>query len=330
MHRFLRCAISGIVGLFWAMAVSTTAQSGEKTFGSFSITDAEPGIIALKGAIEPGAALDFRRALRAAPDAKLVTLNSGGGSVHAGLIIADDIHQKGLSTYIPKTSKCYSACSYIFLAGRERKVDGELGVHQISSDSLVGAQLAISDIIEVLSRFDTPPEVMQMMFKTPPDDIHIFSQDEIVLYKLNRSAADHTANEAPFSRNQGPSIDKMEKTAEESEPGAAATAPAPPPVDKTETIAKLSPLEEFTRRPNRIALYAGLDLFGEDIASMRVEDVAVCARNCLTMNGQCKAFTFNINPRIKKGPNCFFESKRRTRGRQQRCLVRPFPEWRRT
>ena len=68
------------------------------------------------------------------------------------LLIADDVHERGMSTYITKESGCLSACALIFLAGVERQTDGALGVHQISSDSgdLVSAQLSISDILDVL------------------------------------------------------------------------------------------------------------------------------------------------------------------------------------
>ncbi|WP_266031133.1 PAN domain-containing protein [Brucella intermedia] len=299
-------------GIFWlySAVTSTTVLAAENTFGPFSVDDAKPDIIAMNGLVEQGTALDFRRALRAAPDAKLITLNSGGGNVQAGLLIADDINQRGLTTYIPKTSKCFSACSYIFLAGKERKADGELGVHQISSDSpdLIGAQLAISDIIEVLSRFDTPPEVMQIMFKTPPDDMYVFSQEEIKRFKLNRSGEEQTVVNSPAA-----SIVSTEKDDDVLETGKPVTSvstivPAHEPTVKTESVAKLSPLEEFTKRPNRIALYTGLDLFGEDISTIRVNDAAACAKSCLAMNGQCKAFTFNTNPRIKKGPNCFLKA----------------------
>ncbi|MGO7960102.1 PAN domain-containing protein [Rhizobium leguminosarum] len=31
-------------------------------------------------------------------------------------------------------------------------------------------------------------------------------------------------------------------------------------------------------------------------------------RKVLVMDGQCKAFTFNANPKIKRGPNCFLKS----------------------
>lgn len=279
------------------------ASAGEKTFGPFIVDDANKGVIALNGDIDVNSALSFRRALQAAPDAKLVTLNSRGGNVQMGLLIADDIHQRKLATYIPKGSKCYSACSFVFLAGDERKVDGELGLHQISSDApdLVGAQLAISDIIEVLNRFGTPMDVMHVMFKTPPDDMHVFTSDEIQRYRLNRSG-DKPSGTATVVEVPAPSDTQTQPSIPPS-----STAEIPMTSD-LQTGSRLSPLEEFTKRPNRIAIYTGLDLFGDDISSLRVDDAATCAKSCLVMDGQCKAFTFNANPKIKKGPNCFLKS----------------------
>jgi hypothetical protein len=279
------------------------ASAGEKTFGPFIVDDANKGVIALNGDIDVNSALSFRRALQAAPDAKLVTLNSPGGNVQMGLLIADDIHQRKLATYIPKGSKCYSACSFVFLAGGERKVDGELGVHQISSDApdLVGAQLAISDIIEVLNRFGTPIDVMHVMFKTPPDDMHVFSSEEIERYDLNRSANEPSGTATVVDVPAAPG------TATQPSNSPSTTAELPMTSD-LQTEARLSPLDEFTKRPNRIAIYTGLDLFGDDISSLRVDDAGACAKSCLVMDGQCKAFTFNANPKIKRGPNCFLKS----------------------
>ncbi|MBY5635652.1 hypothetical protein HFO39_12810 [Rhizobium leguminosarum] len=230
-----------------------------------------------------------------------------------GLLMADDIHQRKLATYIPKDSACLSACAYMFLAGAERRVDGKLGVHQISSDTsdLVGAQLTISDIIDVLNRFDTPVEVMSVMFKTPPNDMHIFTPEEIERYKLNR-----IGNENSKPPNVGPSPEPetasssptVVSTPAPAAPGSPTDAAAVTPTTPPQTQAKLSPIDEFTKRPNRVAVYTGLDLFGDDISSIKASDAAECARNCLIMNGQCKAFTFNTNPKIRKGPNCFLKS----------------------
>lgn len=305
-HRLRTVFASILLSSAWICG----ASAAEKTFGPFTVDDAKPDIIALNGEIDVNSGLAFRRSLKAAPNAKLVTLNSPGGNVQMGLLIADDIHQRKLATYISKESKCFSACSFVFLAGNERKVDGALGVHQISSDSpdLVGAQLAISDIIEVLNRFGTPMEVMHIMFKTPPDAMHVFSQEEVEQYKLNRASGTVSPSSAGVG-NTNPISDPETKvgsqTASKDVPAEVASAPGPPGSNQQ---AKLSPLEEFTRRPNRIAVYTGLDLFGDDISSIRVADAGACAKSCLVLNGQCRAFTFNSNPKIKRGPNCFLKS----------------------
>jgi hypothetical protein len=307
MRNRLRVAFAGVV---LSLLSVSTASAASKTFGPFSVDDANPGVIALNGDIDVNSGLNFRRALQAAPNAKLVTLNSPGGNVQMGLLIADDIHQRKLATYIPKESKCFSACSFVFLAGDERKVDGALGVHQISSDSpdLVGAQLAISDIIEVLNRFGTPMDVMHIMFKTPPDDMHVFSQEEVAQYKLNRAAGSGTSTESAVDAPASiASVDAKtdQRTTRGDVPTETAIASVAPEANQQ---AKLSTLEEFTRRPNRIAVYTGLDLFGDDISSIHVTDAGECAKSCLVMDGQCKAFTFNANPKIKRGPNCFLKS----------------------
>ncbi|WJR68964.1 PAN domain-containing protein [Neorhizobium sp. CSC1952] len=313
MRKLLRSVAAGAV--LGVTAMGTPAISAEKNFGPFIVDDAKPDVITMNGDIDVGSALNFRRALHAAPGAKLVILNSPGGTVQMGLLMADDIHERKLATYIPKDSACLSACAYMFLAGVERRVDGKLGVHQISSDTsdLVGAQLTISDIIDLLNRFDTPVDVLSVMFKTPPNDMHVFTPEEIERYKLNRTGEESKPSAVagpPTAPEINPSPTDVESTPKPAAPGQSQPADTAAVTSTTtpQTQAKLSPIEEFTKRPNRIAIYTGLDLFGDDLSSIRASDAAECAQNCLVMNGQCKAFTFNTNPKITKGPNCFLKS----------------------
>lgn len=283
-----------------------SAHAAVKSFGPFTVDDAHSDIISLDGEINAGAALNFRRAAEAAPNAKLLILNSPGGVVQIALLIADDVHERKLATYIPKKAGCYSACAYIFLAGVERQVDGELGVHQISSDStdLVSAQLSISDIIDLLNRFDTPVEVLTVMFKTPPKDMHVFTPDEVARYGIDRRRGSQTNTASS----------EISRPAGSSDPSSATTVqPATPTTKEMDAVngsslSKLSSIEEYTRRPTRMAVFAGLDLFGDDITSQRTDDAADCARACLSMRGECKAFTFNMNPHIARGPNCFLKA----------------------
>ena len=119
-----------------AVALVSGAVAGafeEQHFGSFSVYSDEPELIYLDGSIELGAADDFMRARRAAPEASTLVLASDGGHVDEAEAIARQVRGLGLATYVPLQSGCYSACAYIFFAGHSRWVEGELGVHQISA-----------------------------------------------------------------------------------------------------------------------------------------------------------------------------------------------------
>jgi len=288
--------------IFWlaqalCLGAWNTAAAAVKQFGPFSVDPADPGYIRLNGEIGTNSALDFRRALNAVPDAKLVVLDSPGGSVGMALLIADDIHQRKLATLIPEGAGCYSACAYLFLAGSEREVDGKLGVHQISADEpdLGSAQLAISDIIDVLNKFETPVGVLTVMFRTPANSMHLFTPEEIADYGLERHPA--VVGSAQPAALSVPETPAPPPEAEPSPRGPVATN-APD---------SLSVIESYARRPNRIAVYGGLDFFGGDLVSERTGDLVACASICLQHGEACKVFTFNVDDAVR-GPNCFLKS----------------------
>lgn len=198
MKFWVRSAVLGAAAVLFFTGLGSAS---EKVFGPFRWDSLEPQVIELRGEIDSGAALNFRRALSAAPQANLLRLNSPGGLVTIALLIADDVDQRRMSTNIPLGAECYSACSFIFLAGVDRVADGRLGVHQISQNSpdLQSAQLAISDILDVLNRFSTPTEVLTVMFRTPPDQMYVFSQQEIAALGINRVGGDRTSR--PLERH---------------------------------------------------------------------------------------------------------------------------------
>lgn len=291
-----------------------SAKATVQTFGPFKLDDTQPDVIKLDGEIDLDSALNFHRAIQADPKAKLLVLNSPGGLVQIALLIAEDVYERKLSTYIPSSDGCYSACSFVFLAGAERKVDGKLGVHQISAvdptkpEGLVGAQSSISDILDVLTKFKTPIGVMTIMLKTPPNDIHVFTPEEIKEYGINRKAA-----EAPSVASSGPPV---ATPSPESNPPPPSAAPSTTSAslqgnasasEGGAALQKLTALQQYVQRPTRVAVFAGLDFFGADLLSQHTADIAGCARSCLAMDGRCRAFTFNANPRSLRGPNCFLK-----------------------
>jgi hypothetical protein len=190
---------SAIVGAFLlGLAGPVVAQpepAGEiafERFGAFLVDPADPDTIYLNGAIEDAALLDFRRARRNFAGASTLVLNSPGGLVRTALAIADEAFEAGMSTVIPSWAGCYSSCAHIFLAGVDRIALGELGVHQFSSSEpdVGDAQRLMADLLELLVRFETPQSLITVMLRTPPDDMYVFTAEEVVELAINRGFAD--------------------------------------------------------------------------------------------------------------------------------------------
>lgn len=131
---------------------------------------------------------EFRRFLDHG-DIQTVELDSDGGQVYAALGVSNRIHAKGINTWIRPSAKCYSACALIFLAGKLRLADGALGVHQIRSDEQDNSltQAVVADIFSSLSSYGTPDELVAVMLRTPPEDMYVFTPEEIESFGITRS-----------------------------------------------------------------------------------------------------------------------------------------------
>ncbi|MDB9851656.1 hypothetical protein OAC62_01780 [Amylibacter sp.] len=154
----------------------------------FYYFDELEGVLFLKGSIEQGMYKDFRQAIS---DNKIHTLvlESPGGIVLEGVLIAETVFDRKIKTYIRKNQNCASACAFIFLSGETRYSLGELGVHQIGySDEYsktrdeVGKtakaiQTVNSRIIQVLEENDTPGFVYKYMLRG--EEMYYFNEDEL-------------------------------------------------------------------------------------------------------------------------------------------------------
>ena len=148
------------------------------------------GVLFLKGKIEKGMYKDFRQAI-ADNNIHTLVLESPGGSVFEGVAIAETVFDRKIKTYIRKNQFCASACSFIFLSGKQRYSLGKLGVHQIAygeefskSKEEVGkiaeaVQTATSAIVQVLEENDTPGFVYKYMFRKTANEMYYFNEDEL-------------------------------------------------------------------------------------------------------------------------------------------------------
>ena len=180
-----------VATLLAVLPALATAQTAQNPHYPVVVLDRDAGVIGIVDEINFRLPLAFERVLEEVPNPRTLMLHSPGGSVHAALAVASRVRGLGMTTVIPGDSGCYSACSMLFFAGVDRRAEGELGVHQISSESgnLVSGQFALADIIEVLADFDVPTEVIGIMLRTPPEDMYVFSAAEIRRFGLNGPAA---------------------------------------------------------------------------------------------------------------------------------------------
>lgn len=203
------CVILLQLLLMWKVGISS-AQSN-LDYAPFAYLDDVPNVIILNGEIDFRTPLAFRRAISAHPDTHTIVLNSGGGSVQAALLVAEEVYERGMGTVILSDFQCLSACSFVFFAGRERLAEGKLGVHQISgSDDIEAAQLNLSDILETLSKYGVPQGVITKMLRTPATDMYVFGPEEVLQLGINKLPADRrsiSSKSAEPQPNKGTSTD---------------------------------------------------------------------------------------------------------------------------
>lgn len=215
--------------LAWLFCPGTAWSQTTTEFPPFSLLQGSPEIVLLNGEIDARTPLTFRRVLAAQPQTSVLVLNSPGGDVQSALLVAEEIHERKINTIIIEGSGCYSACALIYFAGAERVAEGELGVHQISgSVDVQSAQLNLSDIIEYLSKYGVSSEVITRMLRTPPDQMYVFSQDEIAALGINRVKMD----EEPRTAAPPPRVPSIQPSA----PAAASAAPAAKPEEMAQAF----------------------------------------------------------------------------------------------
>ena len=193
----LALAFASVSGAMAQASKQSRLPDNVEEYGPFIYLPEQPDILMYHTAVGANDLLHMKKALREHPTiTTIVLLNNGGGLVHIGLVVAEEIYEKGLDTYIPKDSYCASACSFVFFAGKRRVAAGRLGVHQISAPELSGeqAQFGVSDIVATLPKYGVSAEVLGIMFSTPASSMYFFKPNEIAKYGINRTGEKQVAD----------------------------------------------------------------------------------------------------------------------------------------
>jgi hypothetical protein len=77
----------------------------------------------------------------------VVRLNSLGGEIMGGMQLGAAIRKLGLDTEVPASAVCASACTFAFLGGVERQVEGKFAIHALSLEG--GAPASDNDLDKI-------------------------------------------------------------------------------------------------------------------------------------------------------------------------------------
>ncbi|MGD9739378.1 MAG: hypothetical protein AB7O56_08215 [Bauldia sp.] len=186
--RFGRAVLTGLLALCPAFA----ASAQEQHFGPFVFDPARPGVGLLSGAMERGTFAGFVDLLAAEPRLHTLVLDSPGGLDVDSRRIADLVDALGIDTVVPDNAICFSACATIYFAGKNRIALGRLGVHRSSSEEEFLDRGELHDLIAVRIEswfhYGVPPEVLIVTYRTPAEDIYVFSEQELEEWELNRGS----------------------------------------------------------------------------------------------------------------------------------------------
>jgi hypothetical protein len=158
-----------VLGLVFASQAGATSFQQPSAPGIPSERDT---IIVVRGVIQAGDHGRFIELLdRVNPD--LVVMDGPAGFVEDALIMAEEIHSRGLKTLIGPHRACISACAIMFLSGRVKYLtrSSGLGLHASADGRGNPAPQADTLIAEHLKHFGVPSDILAKMNGTKSSDI---------------------------------------------------------------------------------------------------------------------------------------------------------------
>jgi hypothetical protein len=166
-------------GMVVSEAVTRSAGPG------WSITTSDSGHeIRVTGEIRPGLSDALTEILEATPGVERLQLESPGGSVREGLALANLVEKYSLDTAVK--TYCASACTMIFVAGRERilSADAELGFHRCRSllwfDAFLYDDQHNAELVEYFRSKRVSKAFADKVISVPSDDVWYPSLDQLL------------------------------------------------------------------------------------------------------------------------------------------------------
>ncbi len=159
----------------WTSAATNDSRAGSNSADYFVRALRQGSELELFGEIQFGSAQDLRQILAANPQARILHLNSPGGSIAEAREMVLLVQDRGLTTTVDKA--CMSACTLVFLAGKQRYLatGAKLGFHRAAGLDMSSEEV---DAIENVDRdfmlsIGISPAFVDKALSTPSSTIWI-------------------------------------------------------------------------------------------------------------------------------------------------------------
>ncbi len=188
------------VALVAALSLATCASAARAADVTYGFRNGQAAIM-LKGEIADGDAMKVSRTMgairQAGSNVAVLAVDSPGGKVGEGVIIAELVRTQGVSTFIPSNARCASACFMIFAAGRNKVVGDNVavGIHsasehvmqRASSDGTAHETVTETKTSEVITeqvaiyvqKLGVPHYLAVRMQETPANDVTWLSNADL-------------------------------------------------------------------------------------------------------------------------------------------------------
>ncbi|MCW5695345.1 MAG: hypothetical protein KIS96_01290 [Bauldia sp.] len=218
-----------LTAIAFGLGLGATGAAAQEIvrFGPFYFED-QPWnrTLHLDGPIEEDAASDFLEAKREMIIIDTLVIDSPGGDLDEARVIADLVFGNAISTRIPEGASCFDACVLVFLAGLDRRAEGDFGVGPALfgtwSDPLAGYERFETRYLAIVDRFqiyDVDLRLVLFAFNPPAvegeADIYILRAIELWDLNIERSERDYTSEAWTFSLRSPPDLEALLRVQQE-------------------------------------------------------------------------------------------------------------------
>lgn len=161
--------------------------SGNDPVGEINVKVSTDGkVLIVMGEFREGSSSKIEKILGATPDVTALLLYSKGGRFLEAQRFSRIVRGRNLDTYVD--GLCASACTFVFLAGRERvaTTKARIGFHQPSFPGLgKDVQKAMTQVLmDEYRSAGLPEQFIQRIGMTPPDELWFPSLDKMIASKV--------------------------------------------------------------------------------------------------------------------------------------------------